>query len=219
MSDLPLLLGATASVLVVIGLSLVAAGWGLLRRRRWSRGTASWLTGLVLVLCGVLGWAVVVGTRGYRALTREELAATVTTEPLGPKSFRAVVERPGARPDTFRIAGDQLYVDAHILKWHPWANLLGIHTAYQLTRVGGRYRSVGDERTEERSVYALSDDPAPEIFRVVDRVPVLGRAVDATYGSAAFVPAGRETAGAFEVRVTTSGLLIRSRDDSLTRPR
>lgn len=214
MSELPLLLGLVASALAVAGLGLGAAGWRLLRRRRWSTGAASLLAGLALVLFGALGWAVVVGTGGYRSLTREELAATVTTEPLGPRSFRAVVERPDLPSDTFRIAGDQFQVDAQVLKWHPWANLLGVHTAYQLTRIGGRYRTVEDERTREQTVYALSDDPTLEIFRAVDRVPILGRAVDATYGSAAFVPAGEDSSAVYEVRVTTSGLLIRPRSEA-----
>lgn len=219
MSELPVLLGAAASVVAVAGLALTAAAWGLFRRRRLSLGAVASLAGVALLLFGALGWTVLLGARGYRALTREELAATVTTEPLGPQSFRAVVERPEQPPDTFRIAGDQFQVDAHVLKWHPWANLLGVHTAYRLTRIGGRYRSVEEEREREGTVYALSDDPALELFRAVDRVPLLGRAVDVTYGSAAFVPAGEGDGGVYEVGVTTSGLLIRSRPDTAPAPR
>lgn len=215
MTEIPVLTGVAASVLALIGVGLAAGGWVSLRRRRWFLGTTSGLAGFLLVLLGVIGWGVVLGTQGYRALTREELAATVSVTPRGEQSFRAVVDRPDAASDTFRIAGDQLYVDAQVLKWHPWVNLLGVHTGYRLTRVGGRYRSIEDARNAERTVYSLSDGPVLDFFRAVERAPFLSRLVDATYGSAAFVPADRTST--FEVRVTTSGLLIRSRADSSSR--
>ena len=212
MTDVPTLLAIAATAVAAIGIGLGAAAWSSLRRRRWSAGALASLAGLVLLLLGVLGWGVVLGTRGYRALTREVVAATVTTRTTGPRSFRAVVERPGSPPDTFRIAGDQLYVDAHVLKWRPWVNLIGVHTGYRLTRIGGRYRSLEAERSAERTVYDLSDGPPIDVLGTLDGLPVLGRMVDATYGSGAFVPAGES--GSFEVRVTTSGLLIRGVPDT-----
>lgn len=212
MTEVPVLLAVAASAVALVGAGLAVAGWRALRGRRWSLGAVGSLAGLMLLLLGVLGWGVVLGTRGYRALTREELAARVEVEPLAEQSFRAVVRARGAPPDTFRLAGDQLYVDARVLKWHPWVNLLGVHTAYRLTRIGGRYRSIEDERTRERTVYALSEQGPVEFFRVAEALPALSRLVDAVYGSASFVPA--DSPRTFEVRVSTSGLLIRARPDS-----
>lgn len=212
MTDVPLLLAVAASAVALVGVGLIVAGWRSVRGRRWSLGAVGSLAGLLLLLLGILGWGVVLGTNGYRSLTREEVAATVEVDPVGEQSFRAVVRGTGAPPDTFRLSGDQLYVDAHVLKWHPWANLLGIHTAYRLTRIGGRYRSIEDERRRERTVFGLSERGAVDLFRAAESVPGLSRVVDAVYGSASFVPADRE--GTFEVRVSTSGLLIRARPDS-----
>lgn len=212
MTHVPLLLAVAASAVGLVGVGLAVAGWRSLRGRRWSLGLAGSLAGLLLLLLAVLGWGVVLGTHGYRSLTREEVAATVEVDPIGQQSFRAVVRGTDAPPDTFRLSGDQLYVDAHVLKWHPWANLLGIHTGYRLTRIGGRYRSIEDERSRERTVYALSEQGPLDWFRAAESVPGLSRLVDAVHGSASFVPADR--AGSFEVRVSTSGLLIRPRPDS-----
>ena len=47
------------------------------------------------------------------------------------------------------MAGDQIYVDAHILKWTPAANLIGLHTAYELDRVAGRYDNIEQEWAAE----------------------------------------------------------------------
>lgn len=212
MTDVPTLLAIAASAVAVIGIGLAAVALASLRRRRWSAGALASLSGLVLLLLAVLGWGVVLGTRGYRALTREVVAASITTRSTGPRSFRAVVERPGSRPDTFRIAGDQLYVDAHVLRWQPWVNVLGVHTGYRLTRIGGRYRSLEAERDAERTVYGLSEPPPLDLLERLDRLPVVGRVVDATYGSGSFVPA--DDGGSYQVRVTTSGLLIRSAPDT-----
>jgi hypothetical protein len=96
---------------------------------------------------------VAIGVQGYRALTHEEVAATVRTEPLGPQQFRATVLLPDGRTGQFTILGDAFYMDAHILKWKPIVNLLGLHTGYQLDRVGGRYNALQDEQQRPRTVF------------------------------------------------------------------
>ena len=116
---------------------------------------------------------VFVATQGYRALTREDVAATVTTEPLGPHQFRAtfvMADGTRARDD---LRGDALYVNAHVVKWHPWANVLGLHTAYRLDRVAGRYENIDDERTKARTVYRLANDQPIDIFRLARRYTFL----------------------------------------------
>jgi len=107
----------------------------------------------------------------------------------------------------FDLAGDAVYVDAHILKWHPWVNVLGLHTAYELDRVAGRYRDLSEERSRPRTVESLSRDRAVDLFSLARRYRWLKPLVDAEYGSAAFV-SGREFA-TWEIRVSTTGLLAR----------
>jgi len=106
----------------------------------------------------------------------------------------------------YDLAGDAVGVDAHILKWHPWVNILGLHTAYELDRVTGRYRDVTEERTKPHTAYALARPTPVDLFAIARR-RLLGPLVDAEYGSAAFVPAA--THAEYEVRVSTSGLLMR----------
>jgi hypothetical protein len=134
----------------------------------------------------------------------------VRVEPLAPQRFRVVVRMPDGREIAQELAGDAFYIDAHILKWKPAANLVGLHTAYELDRIAGRYRSVQDEQRLPRTVVAL-DTPKPvDFFDLRRRYVVLAPLVDAQYGSATFVPV---TAPAeLEVRVSTAGLLIRERN-------
>jgi hypothetical protein len=114
------------------------------------------LVALLLVTVAALAATLFVSTQGYRALTREEVAAVVRTEPAGGQRFIASLELPDGRAQTFRLAGDQVYIDARILKWKPLANLIGLHTAYELDRIAGRYRELEDERTKDRTVFPLA---------------------------------------------------------------
>ena len=105
------------------------------------------------------------------------------------------------------IAGDELYVDAHILKWKPLANFLGLHTSYELDRVAGRYLKLEDEQTKARTVFFLSQKKPIDIFNLRRRYTLFRPLLDAEYGSATFIAA--DQAAEFEVRVSTTGLLIR----------
>src|SRR6059036_635862 len=129
----------TALVCALPGLVFLVIARSAARRRRWQRMTLGGLAGLLFLtlaaLCATLG----VSIRGYRSLTREEVAATIRTYPIGTQRFRARVSYSDGREEIFDLAGDAVYVDAHILKWRPWVNLLGVHTLYELDRLSGRY--------------------------------------------------------------------------------
>ena len=193
-------LGALGAILVVAG--VVALMWA-----RPLRFVLRTLSGLLLLSLGALAGTVAIGTQGYRALTREDLAARLTVRPAGPQRFVATVRFPDGREATFDLAGDEIYVDAHILKWKPLANVLGLHTAYELDRVAGRYQSIEQERSALRTVHSLAQDKPLDLFRLRQRYAFLGTLLDAEYGSATFVSVTRPAE--LELRVSTSGLLMR----------
>src|SRR6266536_6107866 len=196
--------------LVIVGLCFLAIGAALLlaapaafRGGRWLGGGMRGLLGLLLLALAALAGTVTVGLRGYQALTSEAVAATVKTEPVAPHRFRATIVFPDRRLAMYELAGDAFYVDAHILKWHPWANLLGLHTAYELDRVAGRYNAIADERTKPHTMYTLARARRLDLFSLARRFPLFRPLVDAEYGSAAFVAATRPVE--YEVRVSTTG--------------
>lgn len=200
-------LSVLALVLGLIGLLCLRGAAGAWRRRHRTTGLVVLLLGLILLLQAVAAVLILVGTRGYRALTRETLAAMVTTESTGPRAFRATFVFPDGERREYDLAGDQLYVDAHLLKWRPLVNVLGLHTEYELDRVVGRYVRLEDERERPRTVHSLGRKRPFDFFHVARAVPLFDPLVDAEYGSASFVPAAQ--GGRFELRVSTSGLLFR----------
>jgi hypothetical protein len=191
----------------LVGLLQMATGFVALFRRRPLGFTIRTLIGLAVAAVGFATAAIAFGVQGYAALTRETLAATIAVRPSGPQRFDARVRFPDGREAAFVIAGDELYVDAHILKWKPIANVFGLHTAYELDRIAGRYRSTEHEQKSLRTVHPLAAPRPIDLFELRSRYAWLSPLLDAEYGSASFVPVTKPAE--LEVRVSTTGLLIR----------
>jgi hypothetical protein len=199
-------------VLLTIGSGLVSILFFILtframRKKKLLSSTIRLLCALLCLSVAALFGTITIATQGYRALTHEEIAAVVTTEPLGAKWFMAYFKFPDGKEASYRLVGDALYIDAHILKWRPIVNILGLHTAYELDRVAGRYADIKDELFSTRTVFLISQDKAVNMFSLRQRYWVLGPLLDAEYGSAAFI--NLEKSAKFEIRVSATGLLIR----------
>ena len=201
----PLLI--VAAVCGVLGVVLVIAGLAALWKVRLLRFAGRMLFGLLLISLGALVGTIALGIQGYHALTYEEIAARISVRPSGPQRFKATFRFPDGRESTFDVAGDEIYVDAHILKWKPVANLIGLHTAYELDRVAGRYHSISDEWKGTRTVYPLGIERPVDLYALRRRYAFLAPLLDAEYGSATFVPVTRPAE--FQLSVSTTGLLIR----------
>ena len=199
--------GLAGLVFGIVGALLLLSGLGALIRLRPFRFVLRTTFGLLLLAVGALAATIAIGTHGYTALTREDVAATLLVQPTGPQRFSATVRYPDLREVKLELAGDEVYVDAQILKWKPIANMFGLHTAYELDRIAGRYRSIDHERSAARTVFPLSRDKPLDLFDLRRRYTFLAPLLDAEYGSASYVVVSRPAE--IELRVSTSGLLMR----------
>jgi hypothetical protein len=168
-------------------------------------------TNLALCFClasmgGVFGLGSL-SLRGYEAFNYEQLAATITVTPQTEGQFNALMKFPDGTTKNYLLSGDQLVIDAYILKWTPLFNILGMHTHYELARVAGRYFNVDDEQTKPHTVHPLSEESMLDMFHLSRKFGFLKGFVDAEYGSASFVPA--KEAQTYILMVSTSGLLFR----------
>lgn len=197
----------TGTALVTFGIILTITGFVALVRARVGSFTIQTILGLLMLAIGGLAGMIAFGIQGYQTLTREDVAAHISVSPVAPQRFAASFRYPDGRIENFIIAGDEIYVDAHILKWQPLANLFGLHTAYEFDRIGGRYRDIEQERTAERSIHSLSQEKPVNLFGLRQRHTFLSVLLDAKYGSATFVPVTQPIE--LEVKVSTSGLLMR----------
>ncbi|MBN1663757.1 MAG: hypothetical protein JW943_09170 [Deltaproteobacteria bacterium] len=178
-----------------------------LKKRKLFGTSVNFVIALLMLSLSALFGTLSIAIQGYHALTREELATIVKVQPVGEQKFMARFTMPDGSVKVFSIAGDQLYVDAHILKWKPLANIFGLHTSYELDRVAGRYADLDDEKTKVRTVYTLSKDRPLDIVKLRRRYAILKPLLDAEYGSATFI--NTNSTEEFRVMVSTTGLLIR----------
>lgn len=190
-----------------LGAILLLAAVVSLARLRPLAFVARTLAGVAVLLLATFLGVIAFGLQGYRALTREEVAAQMSVRPTGPQHFQATLRFPDGRVRTYDLLGDEIYVDAHILKWKPAVNILGLHTSYELDRVAGRYRDIGQERSAPRSVHPLAPDRPVDLFGLRQRFAHLAPLLDAEYGSATYVPVTGPAE--LELRVSTTGLLMR----------
>ena len=195
-----------AVVLGVLGLALLFSAFSALARARLFRFVFRALLSVVFIALGAVLGVVALGIEGVRAVTREETAARIKVVPTGPQRYDATVTFADGRVETYELAGDDIYVDAHIIKWTPLANQLGLHTSYRLDRIAGRYRAIDQETTARRTVYTIAPPAMVDLVALRRSLP-LGPFFDAEYGSASYVPVTQP--GELELRVSTTGLLLR----------
>ena len=200
-------LNVVVMLFALLGFIFLIATIVTLKKRKLFGTAMKFVIALLMISLSTLFGTISIAIQGYHALTREELAAIVKVEPTGERKFMARFSMPDGSEKVFSLAGDELYVDAHILKWKPLANVFGLHTSYELDRVAGRYAILNDETTKVRTVYSLSRDRPLDMFDLRRRFAILSPLLDAEYGSATFINSN-STEG-FRIMVSTTGLLIR----------
>jgi hypothetical protein len=161
----------------------------------------------LLLIIGGAGLAVIaLGTQGMQALTQEQSAARIKVVPTGVQRYDATVTFADGRVETYDLAGDDIYIDAHIVKWTPLANSLGLQTSYRLDRISGRYRAIEQESMARRTIYSIGTPVLIDLVALGKRLP-LADFFDAEYGSATYVPVAGPAE--LELMVSTTGLLLR----------
>jgi hypothetical protein len=198
---------ALIAVFALVGILFLFAAVRRLRRRRVLGGVLNGATALVLILLSVCAALIAANLRSYQRLSFEQPAGELQFTRTGEREFNAVLTYPSGERASFALRGDEWQVDARVLKWHAFANLVGFDTAYRLERISGRYARIEDERAEARTVYALNPpqriDPWDLAHRYRSWLPWL----DALYGSATFLPMA--DGALYEIKVSQSGLIAR----------
>jgi hypothetical protein len=199
---------AIAAVIGIFGLLLVALACQRLMRARFLAAGGSALAGLLLLAVAAAFFVVSLNLHTYARLTYEQPVAEIVLEERSPQRFRATLTQiPSGEMQMFVLAGDEWQLDARVLKWKGWANLLGLDAQYRLERVSGRYRDIEQERNAERTVYSLSENPGVDLWMLSTQYPKWFKFVDAVYGSATYLPMA--DGARYEVKMTQTGLIAR----------
>lgn len=209
----------------LLGVVLLFKGLGALFRGRIFSGFLVGAGGAGFMAAAVIVSLLALDIQTYGRLTYERPVATIQTRQLGPQYFEATVIQPDrgehapAATNLYPLHGDEWRLEAQVLKWKPWANVLGLDTQYRLDRLSGRYASIDQEINAARSVHPMTGgddsvtwlpwkvsawDSARRYRRYVD-------AVDTLYGGGAYMPMA--DGAKYEVWITQSGLVARPVND------
>jgi len=195
-------------VLLVFGLLLLIGGIRRVWRRAPIRGSLQGMTGLLLLALAALVVAIALNLYSYQILIQEQPVAKLRFESLGPQYFRVYLLPTAGDSQVFELRGDQWQIDARVLKWTGWANLLGMKTTYRLERLSGRYRDVQQERAGIRTVFPLNNDKGIDLWAAVRKSERKLPWLDAVYGSAAYMP--MVDRAQYQVSISNSGLVVRA---------
>ena len=197
-----------ALVLALFGVVLlIAALRRFWRARFWTGGSTLVIATLFLAIAAV-AFVTASNLRTYARLTYEAPVAELLFQARGPQRYQVTLMRlPAGEMQVFMLNGDEWQLDARVLKWKGWANLLGLDAQYRLERLSGRYRDIEQERTGARSVYGLADNPGWDIWSWAVDHPSWLPFVDSTYGSATYLPMA--DSALYRVTISQTGLLAR----------
>lgn len=197
-------------VFAALGVILFILGIQRVWRRRIVAGSFEGLVGLLLVAIAALTAAISINLYTYDRLTHESKIAEISFREIGPQHFGAIVLFKNSTK-ILDLRGDEWEIDARVLKWHGLAVLIGFDTLYRLDRLSGRYRDIGQERTELRTVHNLSGEQGLDLWMTARRYARWIPCVDAVYGSATYMP--MVDGASYTVSVSSTGLLARPSND------
>ena len=141
-----MILTAVIITFALAGLLLFVTAVGRFRRRRVLSGVLHSATAFLLLAIAVCAAFAATNLRGFQRLSFEQSAVEVQFTRTGERQYNAVLTYPNGEHANFALSGDEWQVDAKMLKWRAFANLLGFNAAYRLERISGRYSRLDDER-------------------------------------------------------------------------
>ena len=196
----------------LVGLLSLIGGLGRMMKLRIVTGSLRALFGGALLAGAAVIGLVGLNLQTFNRLTYEQLAARVTLQETGPMSYTAIVERAdeneqlGPREE-FALTGQSFRMEADVVTFKPWANVLGMDAMYRFDRIQGRY---DDERTEIASPptpWSMRAEEGIDLFRLPFGSANPLQRVDAEFLNGVAVPMA--DGAVYEIQMSQRGLIPR----------
>lgn len=201
----------TAS-LVIIALLIILVAAQLLLRGSWLLAWLRGMSGIIALGLAALLVMAALDFYSYQQLSKEENVASLSFTQVGDQHFKVSLVDANGAEDIYEIKGDLWQLDARVLKWNPSLAALGLTAGYRLDRLSGRYLSLEQEKTGERTIHSLSASESPlDIWSILNSSGRDIGLLDAEYGSATFLPMADKAL--FTVTMSNTGLLARPLND------
>lgn len=205
----------TSIVIGTVALMLCLVGILKLSKRLLMSSVRYEITGLVLLSVAVLLFLVSSNIHTYERLVYEQPIASISFHQISHQHFSVQLKQLESGENWFyELRGDEWQIDAQILTWKGYANLLGLDSYYRLHRLSGRYTDIEQERTAPRTVHGLTEEQRIDLWSYANEYRNWLNMVDATYGSAVFLP--MNDMAKYSVSISRNGLVARP-DNAIAR--
>jgi hypothetical protein len=205
------LCGLALLVWVVLGVTRGSRDKFGQRHRHFFWGRATSGSVMLLLAIGLLYLAILLQT--YLGLSSEILVARVRATALAnvPNYMSVELTLYNQHGDITHhevdgVCGNEWELQGDIVRFPDWANILGLHTGYKLTRLEGRYDDPGQESTWYHTVLELNGGDDNFFKTLKDQGGWLQPIVEASYGNAIILPADGNT---YDVYLSQTGLTTR----------
>jgi hypothetical protein len=206
------------TVVGVVGLAVVLSGVGWMFRGRPFKGGRGVLGGGGVLAIGAVLGLVGLNVQTYNRLSFERPIASLSLAQVGDRTFDATVVElneegePAGDPQVYRIVGDQWQMDARVITWKPWANVMGLDSQYEVQRIWGRNIS-GPTRNTANAEDLVVKRPGIDIVTVANQLGGLSpvNVSEREFGSAVFMP--MVDGASYNIQITQEGLAVDAGND------
>jgi hypothetical protein len=203
--------------LAVLGLAFLLSGLGWMFRGRPVKGGRGVVVGAVPMAIGAIVALMGLNVQSYHRLGEaQRQVATISFEKVQGTdrtynvTLTEIVDGAPGASHTFQATGDDWMISSRVIRWKPWATVLGLDAQYRLDRFDSRYRDVETAQTTPPSVYNLRRedrstgiDFLPIVTAVQDKIPL----VDVPeHGQAVYWPMA--DGAAYRIDITAQGQLL-----------
>ncbi|MCR6643398.1 MAG: hypothetical protein NVV62_02090 [Terricaulis sp.] len=202
-------------VVAVIGLAFALSGLGWMFRGRPFKGGRGVLGGGAFLAIAAILALIGLNVQTYHRLGEaQRQVATLQFEQVSPRTYDVTLTEFNDDGSTgqvrnFTAVGDDWMLRARVLRWRPWATVLGLDAQYRLDRFDSSYRDVAEARTTPPSV----EDLQPERRTGLDFLPIaqaVGKVVPLVdtpeHGQAVYWPMA--DGAIYRVNITAQGQLL-----------
>jgi len=205
----------TSIVLGSIGVLLCILGIFKLTKRLLMSSVRYEITGIVLLAAAAMLLLISSNIHTYERLVFEQPIASISFHQMSPQHYSVVLEDADSGESWFyELRGDEWQLDAQILTWKGYANLLGLDAYYRLHRLSGRYSDIEQERKAPHTVHGLITEQRIDLWSYANEYRNWLNMVDASYGSAVFLP--MNDLARYSISISRNGLVARP-DNAIAR--
>jgi hypothetical protein len=207
-------LGYISIALGILFVVFVALTFNRVKRGKIIGSALYGLQGIVIFLLLLTALLIFSNLNSYQRLSYENEITEVLIRKLARQKYQLVLINTKSsgdenkEPEYYLLYGDEWRLDAKIIKWKGWANVIGLDSYYQLDRLSGRYADIEQANTSPRSAHQLGgEQKGMNIWKLKNLMKSNMPFLDAYYGQSVFVP--MQDGAKYSVTISQTGLVVR----------